>query len=113
MVGSQKMAVFDDIETTEKLRVYDKGVQRPAYDSYGDSLSLRFGDIAMPRIDIREPLRLECHLHGLHRQRPDAAQRWPQWPAGASVLEAGQRSLERNGEPVGLGCKCQVAAARE
>ena len=52
VVGSQKMAVFDDVDSTEKLRIYDRGVQRPAYDSYGDSLSLRFGDISIPRVDI-------------------------------------------------------------
>jgi predicted dehydrogenase len=55
------MAVFDDVEPAEKLRVYDKGVDRtPEYDSYGDALTLRFGDIYVPRIEMQEPLRLEC-----------------------------------------------------
>jgi len=60
VVGSRKMVVFDDIETMEKLKVYDKGARVPSYDSYGDSITLRFGDIYSPRIDMTEPLRLEC-----------------------------------------------------
>jgi predicted dehydrogenase len=61
VVGSRRMAVFDDVEPTEKLRIYDKGVDRaPEYNSYGDALTLRFGDIYVPRIDMKEPLRLEC-----------------------------------------------------
>jgi hypothetical protein len=53
--------VFDDVEPTEKLRIYDKGVERaPSYDSYGDALTLRFGDIYVPRIEMQESLKLEC-----------------------------------------------------
>jgi predicted dehydrogenase len=103
VVGSQKMAVFDDVDSTEKLRIYDKGVQRPAYDSYGDSLSLRFGDISIPRIDMREPLRLECqHFIDciINGQTPLSDGR--NGVQVLRVLEAGQRSLERDGEPVAL-----------
>lgn len=103
VVGSQKMAVFDDVDSTEKLRIYDKGVQRPAYDSYGDSLSLRFGDISIPRIDMREPLRLECqHFVDciLSGQAPLSDGR--NGVQVLRVLEAGQQSLERGGEPVAL-----------
>lgn len=104
VVGSQKMAVFDDVDSTEKLRIYDKGVQRPAYDSYGDSLSLRFGDISIPRIDMREPLRLECqHFIDciVNGQTPLSDGR--NGLQVLRVLDAGQRSLERGGEPVALG----------
>jgi predicted dehydrogenase len=104
VVGSQKMAVFDDVDSTEKLRIYDKGVQRPAYDSYGDSLSLRFGDISIPRVDMREPLRLECqHFIDciLNGQTPLSDGR--NGVQVLRVLEAGQRSLEQGGEPVVLG----------
>lgn len=103
VVGSQKMAVFDDVDSTEKLRIYDKGVQRPAYDSYGDSLSLRFGDISIPRIDMREPLRLECqHFVDciVNGQTPLSDGR--NGVQVLRVLDAGQRSLERGGEPVAL-----------
>jgi len=32
----------------------------PEYDSYGDALTLRFGDIYVPHLEMQEPLRLEC-----------------------------------------------------
>jgi len=101
VVGSQKMAVFDDVDSTEKLRIYDKGVQRPTYDSYGDSLNLRFGDISIPRVDMREPLRLECqHFIDciVNGQTPLSDGR--NGVQVLRVLDAGQRSLERGGEPV-------------
>jgi predicted dehydrogenase len=103
VVGSQKMAVFDDVDSTEKLRIYDKGVQRPAYDSYGDSLSLRFGDISIPRIDMREPLRLECqHFVDCIQNGSTPLSDGRNGLQVLHVLEAGQRSLERGGEPVAL-----------
>ncbi len=101
VVGSQKMAVFDDVDSTEKLRVYDKGVQRPAYDSYGEALTLRFGDIHIPRIDMREPLRLECqHFVDCIQQGQHPLSDGHNGVQVLRVLDAGQRSLERNGEPV-------------
>ena len=103
VVGSQKMAVFDDVDSTEKLRIYDKGVQRPTYDSYGDALSLRFGDISIPRIDMREPLRLECqHFIDCIVNGQTPLSDGHNGVQVLRVLEAGQRSLEQGGAPVVL-----------
>ena len=60
IVGSKKMAVFDDMETSEKLKIYDKGVKNLSYDTYSEYLSLRFGDIVIPSIRMVEPLRAEA-----------------------------------------------------
>ncbi len=60
IVGSKKMVVFDDMEASEKLKVYDKGVRNLSYDTYGEYLSLRFGDITIPSIKMSEPLRAEA-----------------------------------------------------
>jgi len=61
VVGDKKMAVLDDMEATEKLRIYDKGVDFvPSYGNYGESLTLRVGDIYIPKIDLVEPLKAEC-----------------------------------------------------
>lgn len=62
VVGSKKMLVYDDVSNTEKLRVYDKGVNvMPHYDSFGEfQLSYRYGDIVLPRIEDSEPLRNEA-----------------------------------------------------
>jgi len=62
IVGSKKMLVYDDIESQEKIKIYDKGVDVPPYyDTYADfQFSYRYGDIHSPRIDDHEPLRKEC-----------------------------------------------------
>lgn len=61
VVGDRKMAVLDDMQATEKLRIYDKGVDFvPSYRDYGESLTLRVGDIYIPKIDLVEPLKAEC-----------------------------------------------------
>ena len=55
------MVVFDDMETDRKVTIYDKSASRaPSTDSYGEYVSVRFGDISIPRIPNDEPLRLEC-----------------------------------------------------
>ena len=45
IVGSEKMAVFDDMESAEKIRIYDKSAERRGFVSYGDAITLRFGDV--------------------------------------------------------------------
>lgn len=61
VVGSKKMIFFDDMEPQEKVKIYDKGVNRSSeYSSYGEFLSLRDGDINIPGIKMAEPLKLEC-----------------------------------------------------
>jgi predicted dehydrogenase len=65
IVGSQKMAVIDDVESVEKVRLFDKGVdvipsEGQIYANYVESMTIRAGDIVIPRIDMREPLATEC-----------------------------------------------------
>jgi predicted dehydrogenase len=101
LVGSRKMAVFDDMEPTEKVRVYDRGIERPDYLPFGEALTLRFGDIVIPTVAAAEPLALECQhfvdrLHDRRRPRSDGE-------SGAQViraLAAASESLRRGGTPV-------------
>lgn len=62
VVGSKKMAVYDDIEQLEKVRIYDRGVETPPYtDSYAAfQCSYRYGEMVAPLIPCVEPLRAEC-----------------------------------------------------
>lgn len=62
VVGSKKMVVYDDVETQEKIKIYDKGVDKPAHtDNYGEfQLSYRYGDIKVPMIPLDEPLKIEA-----------------------------------------------------
>jgi len=60
IVGTKKMLVFDDMEATEKIWIYDKGVGAPADAmSFGEDLTLRFGEITAPYVRMAEPLSIE------------------------------------------------------
>lgn len=102
VVGSKKMAVFDDMESTEMIRIYDKGVdQKLEYESYGESLSLRVGDIHIPKVAMAEPLRLECeHFIDcvLNRKTPRSDGR--DGLSVVQILDAAQKSMEQGGKPV-------------
>jgi predicted dehydrogenase len=58
VVGSKRMATFDDMELERKLTVYDKGFDED-YSSYGEYIA-RSGDVFSPRVSNEEPLRIEC-----------------------------------------------------
>jgi predicted dehydrogenase len=102
IVGSRQMAVFDDMEPVEKLRLYDKGVDIvDSYDSYGDALTLRQGDITIPAVKMSEPLRNEC-LHFLEciREGKRPLADGINGLEVLSILQAAQKSLENGGTPV-------------
>lgn len=58
VVGSRRMATFDDMAAEHKLTVYDKGFDQTS-DAYGEYVQ-RSGDIWSPRVPNSEPLRVEC-----------------------------------------------------
>ena len=58
VVGSRRMATFDDMALEGKLTIYDKGFDEDAR-GYGEYIT-RAGDIFSPRILNAEPLRIEC-----------------------------------------------------
>jgi predicted dehydrogenase len=92
VVGSKRMATFDDMELERKLTVYDKGFDED-YSSYGEYIA-RSGDVFSPRVPNDEPLRIECR-HFLDAVRDGSEPR----SGGESalrvvrVLERLQRSL--------------------
>jgi len=105
VVGERKMAVFDDMEPREKVRLYDQSVEAPpGYAVYGENLSLRFGEIRVPAFPPHEPLSVEI-AHFVQCVATGAAPR----TGGAEgvlvvdVLDAAQRSLRGGGAPVLLG----------
>ena len=104
LVGSQKMVVFDDMEASEKVRVYDKAaeVQRTV-ESYVEAITLRTGDILIPRVPGGEPLKVECQ-HFIDCIEKDQTPRSDGRDGlrVVQVLEAGTESLARGGEPVEL-----------
>ncbi|HEY3675540.1 MAG TPA: Gfo/Idh/MocA family oxidoreductase [Candidatus Tumulicola sp.] len=56
--ASTRMVVWDDVDPSEKLRIYDKGVLRnPTSETLpAQMVSYRLGDVRIPIIDNREPL---------------------------------------------------------
>jgi len=105
IVGSKRMAVFDDLEPSEKLKIYDKGVEiNMDYDSYAEYVGLRFGDITVPYIKVGEPLRAECeHFLSCVRNRTTPRSDGEDGFRVIEVLEAADRSLASNGNPVDIG----------
>jgi predicted dehydrogenase len=106
IVGSKKMAVFDDMEVSEKLKIYDKGVRSPSYDTYGEYLSLRFGDITIPNVKMVEPLRAEAE-HFIHciESRGGPKTGGQGGLEVVRILIAAQESLKKKGVPVNVGGK--------
>ena len=102
VVGSQKMVVFDDMEASEKIRVYDKGIDRAGQIvSYGDALSVRSGDILIPKISLQEPLRIECqHFVDCVREHRRPLTDGEDGLRVVRVLAAAQQSLAAGGTPV-------------
>lgn len=103
--GSEKMIVYDDIEMSEKLKVYDKGITLDQDDDtvYQRHVGYRSGDMWAPRLDNVEALGIEtehfieCIETG--RQPLSSGQ------AGLRVvriLEDASRSMANHGQPIEL-----------
>lgn len=100
IVGSKKMAVYDDVQESEKIHIYDKGLSTSGSAS-GFSpwpLRYRYGDVRIPYIANTEPLRVECS-HFLSCINEGKKPRTDGW-AGlkiVQILEAADRSLLNGG----------------
>ncbi|MBD3169002.1 MAG: hypothetical protein GF307_05930 [candidate division Zixibacteria bacterium] len=101
IVGSDKMAVFNDTEPAEKIRIFDKSVQiSQDYNTYGEYLSLRTGDIVIPKIPVGEPLKAECeHFVNCVENRLQPRSDGNDGLAVLKILDAAQKSLELGGQP--------------
>jgi predicted dehydrogenase len=94
VVGSSKMAVFDDMEPERKVTVYDKG---PVIIPNGPP-STHTGDIYAPAVSSEEPLRIECKAF-LEAVRSGVVERAgvDEGLAVVEVLEAMDRSVREGG----------------
>lgn len=57
IVGTKKMAVYDDIEQSEKIKLYDKGVEM---DKNQIRIGYRSGDVYSPHLEVKEALLTLC-----------------------------------------------------
>jgi predicted dehydrogenase len=105
VVGSKKMAVYDDIEPLEKIRIYDTGVH-PTSDAstFGEFLySYRYGDIHIPRIEDGEPLKREirCFIDAIVSGTRPKTDGWNGLRV-VEVIEAADKSLRDSGGHVAI-----------
>jgi len=107
VVGSKKMVVYDDV-ADDKIIIYDKGIDgqgaMPFDDPGAAKLVHRVGDIVLPKIDLKEPLKVQsdhfvdCVLSGITPlSGPDNGR------AVVAILAAAQESLKYNGKVITLG----------
>lgn len=105
IVGTRRMILYDDVQTLEKIRIYDTRVERPPhYDTFADfHYSYHYGDSYIPKIQQEEPLKAECQhfLDCITNGTPPLTD----GRAGlrlVKILEASSQSLKQNGAPVAL-----------
>jgi predicted dehydrogenase len=111
IAGSRKMVVYDDIEPTEKIRVYDKGVTTNHHSENGSDkeaayetlVSYRTGDVWVPKLDQTEALHYVCDefLSAIRESRRPLTDGL----SGLRVvrlLEAAQQSINRGGQLIKL-----------
>jgi predicted dehydrogenase len=104
VVGSRRMATFDDMALEGKLTIYDKGFDEDA-EGYGEYIT-RSGDIFCPRIPNVEPLRVECeHFVECIRRRQTPRSDGASGLRVVRVLERLQRSLDASVELVSAGLR--------
>lgn len=103
VVGSRKMVVYDDLESHEKLKVYDKRVDAVGpTETFGEyQFAYHYGSVLSPYVQFEEPLRVEC-LHFLECvvERKEPLTDGRNGAQVVAVIEAAQRSLKNGGVEV-------------
>ncbi len=104
LVGSKKMIVFDDMDSAEPVKIYDKGVpENLEYDTYGEYLHLRYGDVQIPWVKSGEPLQVEgAHFIDCVRERKAPLTDGRNGLMVVKVLESAQRSMDEGGVEIKL-----------
>ena len=98
VVGEKRMAVFDDVRKTEKLQLYDKRI-----DLVNGQFVVERPTAQAVDFPADEPLMVECRhfIECVETRRTPKSDGVDAWRV-LKVLEASQRSLSMNGEPVQL-----------
>jgi predicted dehydrogenase len=105
--GSRRMVVFDDLEASEKVKVYDRGISVNSAEAIEQMrIGYRMGDVWVPQLPVREALSVEAHhfVDCINR----SASPTTDGAAGLRVvriLEAATASMARQGQLVSLGAQ--------
>jgi predicted dehydrogenase len=103
IVGTRRMIVYDDLQTNEKLRIYDVRVERPPhYNTFAEfQYSYHYGDSYIPHLKQEEPLRtLSQHFVDCIKNSSKPVTGGEEGLELVRILEAASESLRTNGAPV-------------
>jgi predicted dehydrogenase len=102
--GSRRMLVYDDMEPSEKVRVYDRGFQVTTREGmYSTLVDYRTGDMWAPKLEFREALATEiAHFMECVRFRKVPLSGGAAGLAVVRLLEAAGASLKAGGQRVAL-----------
>jgi predicted dehydrogenase len=104
--GSRKMIVYDDVEPTEKIKVYDKGITLNPSSENAHQLRIgyRAGDMWAPHISAKEALQSEVeHFVDCVRNDQQPISSGDSGLRVVEILEAASHSILEQGRPVRLG----------
>ena len=104
--GSRRMILYDDLEPSEKIKVYDKGVTvgDTTESVYRALVGYRTGDMWAPQLDMTEALKTEvCHFVRCIEDHQPVTTDGEAGLRVVQLLEASTRSLRERGRPVELG----------
>jgi predicted dehydrogenase len=115
VVGSHRMVQYDDTASDEPVRIYDRGMDMlpPTPANFGEhQLIYRTGDVLIPRVEPKEPLRLE--LEDFARAIRTGEEPRSSLALGIEIvatIELAEESMRRNGAPLALPVLADKAAA--
>jgi predicted dehydrogenase len=105
--ASRKMIVYDDLEQSEKIKVYDKGItlnnQPNPEKLYQLLVGYRTGDMLAPQIDVSEALRREIdHFVDCIQHQKEPMTGGNSGLRVVEILHAASQSMAQHGRPVNL-----------
>jgi predicted dehydrogenase len=103
--GSKKMVVYDDMEPSDKVKIYDRGVNmvENREEIYDMLIQYRTGDMLAPKIDLTEALKKIARefYDAVNEKRTPRTDGRSGWQV-VRILEAANESIKNNGQIVEL-----------
>jgi predicted dehydrogenase len=109
--GSRKMIVYDDVEASDKVKVYDKGItiSGTAESAHQIRIGYRAGDMSVPHLPAKEALRTEAdHFIACVRSGASPISNGMTGLHVVEILEAASRSIAAQGKPIPLTSKSRI-----
>ncbi len=100
IAGDKRMVVWDDIQPSEKVKIYDKGIEviKTSEQIYNTLIQYRTGDIYSPKLDSREALVVETqHIVDCLEKKCDPIVDGKAGWMVVRILEAAQQSIKNKG----------------